>query len=125
MQPVINRHHHKCKGHIETGMSLIVVGLLFLFIKLNIIQVEWHWYMFPAIAFVIMGLVELVQITRPHKIFEGLSKIALGAWFYVAFSGMWGVTPANSWPIILIITGAGLVLKSLFKKSQCANGTKE
>jgi membrane-bound ClpP family serine protease len=115
MQPVINHQYHKCKGHIETGVVFIVLGVVLLFMKLDVIQLEWHWYVFAAIAFVTMGTVEFVQFKRPHKIFEGLSKIALGAWFYIAFSGLWGVTPANSWPLILIITGAGLVFKSLFK----------
>lgn len=115
MQPVINRQYRKCKGHVEIGMAFIVVGVIFLAIKLNLIQFAWQWYMFPAIAFAVMGLVELVQIKRPHKIFEGLSKLVLAAWFYIAFSGTWGITPANSWPVILIVLGLGIVVKSLLK----------
>jgi hypothetical protein len=121
MQPVINRHYHKCKGHVETGVALIVLGLAFLFMKLNLIQFEWHWYIFPALIFVTMGLVELVQFKKPHKIFEGLSHIALGGWFYVSFSGLWGMTPANSWPLILIIVGAGMVVKALLKTNSSTN----
>lgn len=115
MQPVINARYYRCKGHIETGMAFIVLGVVFLLMKLDLLQLEWHWYVFLAIVLVTMGAVELVQFNRPHKIFEGLAKIALGAWFYIAFSGLWGVTPANSWPVVLIITGTGLVFKSLFK----------
>jgi hypothetical protein len=121
MQPVISRHHHKSKGHVETGMVLIVLGLVFLFMKLNIIQFEWHWYMFATLAFVTMGLTELVQFKKPYKIFEGLSHIALGGWFYVTFSGLWGMTPATSWPLLLIIAGAAMMFKALFKTKASTN----
>jgi hypothetical protein len=121
MQPIINRHYHKCKGHVETGVALIVLGLVFLFMQLNIIQFEWHWYTIAALTFVIMGLAELVQFKKSHKIFEGLSHIALGGWFYVAFSGLWGMTPSNSWPLILIIVGAGMMLKALVKTKPSIN----
>lgn len=121
MQPMIDRHHHKSKGHVETGVALIVLGLVFLFMKLNIIQFEWHWYMFATLTLVIMGLVEMVQFKKPHKIFEGLSHIALGGWFYVTFSGLWGMTPATSWPLVLIIVGAGMTLKALFKTKPATN----
>lgn len=114
MQPVINNQYRKCKGHVETGMVLIVLGTVFLAMKFNLLQIEWRWYMFAALAFATIGLVELLHF-KPHKVFEGLSKIALGAWFYAAFSGLWGINPANSWPLILIIVGIGLVAKSLFK----------
>ncbi len=104
------------KGHLETGVALIVLGTVFLCMKLNIIQLEWHWYTFLAIAFAVMGGMEMLLARRAHKIFEGFSKIVLGAWFYVAFAGLWGVTPGNSWPVFLILAGTGIMLKSLSGK---------
>jgi len=115
MQPVTNRHHRKCSGHVETGMALIVLGVIFLLVKLDMVHIEWQWYMIPTAIFAVLGLAELVQFRRPHKMFEGFSKIVLAGWFYAAFSGLWGLSPANSWPIILILVGSGLVVKSLFK----------
>lgn len=107
--------HHKSKGHIEVGMAFIVLGIVFLLHQTNLLRFELHWYVIATIAFVTMGIAEIAQFKRPHKIFEGLTKMALGAWFYISFSGQWGFSPATTWPIVLIIMGTGLVFKSLFK----------
>lgn len=125
MQPLTHRHDRKHKGHIETGVALIVLGTVFLCMKLNIIQLDWHWYTFVAIAFISIGSAELVLGKRPHKIFEGFSNIVLGAWFYLAFANLWGITPGNSWPVFLILAGIGIMLKAMFEKKPSAhNDTK-
>lgn len=120
MQPTTQQQCSR-NGHLETGVALIVLGTVFLCMKFNIIQLEWHWYTFLAIAFAAMGGMEMLLAKRPHKIFEGFSKIILGAWFYVAFSGLWGVTPGNSWPVFLILAGTGIMLKSLSGKDTGKN----
>lgn len=106
---------HKAQGHIEVGMVLIVLGTVFMLSKLNVLTLELHWYLLAAVAYATIGLVKILRFKNMNKVFSGLSDIAIGAWFYISFSGLWGMSPANSWPILLIIVGAGLVAKSLFK----------
>jgi|GEM_PF-791109 len=106
---------HKSREHIGTGLILIAIGIVFLCNKFNIFSFVLHWYLFPTLVFSILGLIEIFSFQGLHKVCEGLSKIALAAWFYISFSGLWGMSPANTWPLILIIIGIGLVLKSLLK----------
>lgn len=113
------------KGHIETGATLIVIGLVFLLHQFHIIQFELHWYIFATIGFSVMGLVEIAQFHKPHKIFEGISKLALAAWFYISFSGLWGFSPATSWPLILIILGVAMVTRYFITRSKSIDTTEE
>jgi len=119
-----NKCSHQ-KGHIEAGATLIVIGLIFLLHQLQVIQFELHWYIIAAIGFSVMGLVEIAQFHKPHKIFEGISKLALAAWFYVSFSGMWGFSPATSWPLVLIISGVAMVARYFFTRSKSIDTTEK
>lgn len=114
------KHHKQQQGNAEFGIALIILGIVFLCLKLNWLQFELQWYLVVSALFFAMGIAQLVQITKPHKIFEGLSKIIMGFWFYAAFSGLWGLNPANSWPILIIAAGASIVFKSMFCSSRTA-----
>jgi hypothetical protein len=115
MNTDINRY--KSRGHFQTGTLLITLGVIFLLRQLNIIHSELQWYLITSIALATTGLAEMIFFKHWGNIINGLTTIALGAWFYVSFSESFGFTPSNSWPVILIIVGTGLMAKAIGKET--------
>jgi len=113
------RKPQKSHGHLEAGVTLIVLGSIFLLHQLHLVKIELQWYLFTTAAFATLGLIDILTFKHLAKIIDGLVKIAMGAWFYLSFAGIWGISPANSWPFMVIIAGLGLVFKALLKPS-CA-----
>lgn len=61
------------------------------------------------------GLVRLLFGGCAGAVVSGLQRLALAAWFYVALHGLGGWTFGNTWPVALVIAGAGIVLRGLLE----------
>lgn len=108
---------HNCNGHAEMGVGFIIVGTLFLLKTFNILPFEWHWYFYAIAVFVGIGIVQIVQLHKPRKIVEGVISLVMAAWFYLSFSGVWGLSPTTTWPIVLILGGLSIMLQSQSKQT--------
>ena len=90
------------------GVFLIALGVWFLFEHL----VPWglaglgEWW--PLIL-VVIGITHLVE----RRVGSALTMILLGVWFLAVTSGWWGLTWRNSWPLVLVAVGMGIVVKAL------------
>ena len=90
------------------GIFLIALGVLFLFERLGLpgfVDVETWW---PLIL-VVIGITSLVD----GRLGSALTMMLLGAWFFAVVNGWNGLTYGNSWPLVLVAVGAGMVVKAL------------
>jgi len=97
------------------GILIICVGVSFLLAHNDWVAVSQLWRYWPVVlgAF---GLNNMIPPTTGKRFVEGLSQVAVAAWFYVASERLWGLTFGNSWPLLVIVGGAGIVLQPLMTK---------
>jgi hypothetical protein len=91
---------------VVTGLVLIVVGAVLLFADFRDVIREW-WPM----TLVVIGAPRLF---RRDTIWSGLWLIALGGWFQAVRLHLFDLTFRNSWPLLLIVFGAGIALRAVF-----------
>ena len=95
---------------LSSGVILTGIGVLFLLDRMdvadfgNVIRDFW-----PCILI----LIGIPQLFRRDKVWSGLWLITLGAWMQVANLRLFGLTWATSWPLLLILVGAGLIVRAL------------
>ncbi len=88
------------------GLFLVGLGVLFLLERFGAIGSIGAWW---PLIFVVLGLTHLVE----RRIGGALVMFLLGAWFFAVTQGWNGMTYGNSWPLVLVAVGAGIVVKAL------------
>ena len=97
-------------GSIVGGLFLIGIGVLFLldrFTAMDFSDLVWHYW--PVVFF----LIGIPKLFRRETFWSGLWLIALGAWFQVVHLRLYGLTYRNAWPLLLILMGAGTIMRAL------------
>jgi hypothetical protein len=89
-----------------TGLVLIAAGIVFLTGNLGI-AIRYWWPM----LFVLVGIPKLLRL---RTLWHGLWLVAVGAWLELVQLHQFGLTYANSWPMLLIIIGGVIALRALF-----------
>jgi len=98
------------KGSLLNGVMLIAIGLLFLLDRLRIEDfgdVLRNYWPFIIILFGVSHLM------RRESLWSGAWLIAIGVWLQLVHLHIFGLTFANSWPLVLIASGAGITLRAL------------
>lgn len=94
------------------GLFLIGVGALYLLDRLDMTDLYTVWQYWPVFV-AISGINKLLPGTTSKRIVSGLFEIFFAAWFYVAYQELWGLTLFNSWPLLIIAFGAGMMIEPL------------
>ena len=68
---------------------------------------------FALIALGTMALVEKGGLCRRGGGTGGLWLIGIGAWMLISQTHLWGLTFATSWPLFLILSGVGMLVRGL------------
>ena len=97
-----------------TGLLLVGVGVLFLldrfhFAHFGDLMRTW-WPM-------VIVLVGVSRLLHRRSVWSGLWLIAIGTWLQLVRLHLFEMTFRNSWPLLLIIIGAGIALKAVFDVS--------
>jgi hypothetical protein len=90
------------------GSFLIALGILFLVERSGIWGMSGMGDWWPLILIVI-GITHLIE----RRVGSALTMILLGAWFLAVTSGWRGLTYGNSWSLVLVAVGVGIVVKAL------------
>jgi hypothetical protein len=91
---------------VVTGLVLIVVGAVLLVADFHDVIRAW-WPM-------ILVVIGVPMLFRRDRIWSGLWLIAIGAWFQAVRLHLFDLTFRNSWPLLLIVGGAGIALRAVF-----------
>jgi hypothetical protein len=89
-----------------TGLVLVAVGIAFLTGQFG--HLIRHWW--PMIV-VLVGIPKLFRL---KTLWAGLWLIAVGAWLQLVQLHAFGLSYVNSWPLLLIILGAGITARAMF-----------
>lgn len=102
----------KLRRQVLWGVLLVTLGVAYLLNRDDPETVGqlWHYWPFVLIAF---GIANMVPPTNGKLFVDGLSQVLFGAWFFISFEGLWGLSFRNSWPLLIIVVGAGMVLQPL------------
>ncbi len=98
---------------IVWGVFLIALGTLFLVGHLGIFGWAGLAAWWPLIL-VAIGVVRVFE--RRHG--SALTLFLLGGWFMACESGWWGLRYDNSWGLVLVAVGAGIVVRALTGESR-------
>jgi hypothetical protein len=90
------------------GLCLIALGGAFLLDRFGMIHIPDLGRLWPVVLIVI-GVTRLVG-RRPGS---GLTLLLMGGWFLACGFEWLGFTWENSWPLILVAVGAGIIIRAL------------
>ena len=90
------------------GLFLIALGLAFLFERTGLIGVSVAARFWPAVLFVI-AVIHVVE----RRFGAAVMFVGLGAWFLAVNFGWRGLTYSNSWGLVLVAGGLGIVVRAL------------
>ena len=98
-------------GTLVVGIVLVGLGLLFLADTIGMADfsdvIERYWPM----TLVLIGVPKLIS---RDTIGSGLWLIAIGVWLQITHLGLFGLGWATSWPVLLILIGAGMILRAIW-----------
>jgi hypothetical protein len=90
------------------GIFLIAIGSAFLLDHLGIVDLPSLGNLWPAVFFVIA-----VGRIAEGQYGSALTNLLIGVWLFACVFGWYGLRYGNSWPLILIAIGAGIVVRAL------------
>ena len=101
-------------GSLVTGTILMVLGTLFLLERFDWVDfgdvIRTWWPM----TLIVIGVPKLFQYTT---LWSGLWLIAVGLWLQAIQLDLFGATYRNSWPLLLIVLGGGMIARALLDAS--------
>ena len=99
------------------GLALILIGtgvLLDRFALLDLQQFlgpQTQWWHFLPLLISLGGLIRLLSAQSMRQVSKGLIRIVLGLWLYACLVPLWGLTFANSWPVLLVAFGVQMLVR--------------
>jgi hypothetical protein len=93
------------------GVFLILLGAGFLAERYGMISVPGMAGLWPIVLFVI-GITHLVD-RRPGS---AVMFLLLGVIFLASANEWWGLRYHNSWPLLMVAAGVGIVIKALSRE---------
>ncbi|HAL56438.1 MAG TPA: hypothetical protein DCP63_08185 [Bacteroidetes bacterium] len=99
-------------SQVVFGIIVLLVGVLLLLNNLDFVDVGPFWQYWPFILLFI-GINKIIQCTTLQGIGKGIWLIFLGLWLFVSLNHIWGLSFRDTWPMILIAWGVGMMWKTL------------
>ena len=90
------------------GVFLMLVGSAFVLDRAGVIELPNVGRLWPLV----FGVIAMGHIVE-GRYGSALTMLLLGAWFFACEFHWYGFMYSNSWPLVLIAVGAGIVLRAL------------
>ena len=100
--------HRRRRKRLIWGVFLMLLGGAFLLDRLHVVDLPSLGSLWPAIFLVIT-----VSHVSEGRLGSALKSLLLGFWFFACQFGWYGFRYSNSWPMAVIATGAGIVVRAL------------
>jgi hypothetical protein len=121
-------HRHELRAHdydhprkgLLWGAAFVAVGTAFLLERLALLDLTQYlgphtrWWHFLPLLLTLGGAIALVSAESLRQVLKGVWDIVLGVWVFACLEQLWGLTFANSWPILLIAIGLEMLLRGWF-----------
>jgi hypothetical protein len=111
----MNGKRHIDGDQIFWGLFLIAAGTVLLLGRLGIADFSWMLRKFWPLFIVIIGMSKLFH---RKSVWSGLWMIAVGAWLQAVTLHFHDFTYESSWPLLLIILGAGVVVRTIVESAR-------
>jgi len=92
------------------GFFLVAAGTFLLLGRLGIADFSWTLRRYWPLIVVIIGISKLF---RRRSVWGGLWMITLGAWLEAVTLHFHGFTYESSWPLLLVVLGAGIIVRTI------------
>jgi hypothetical protein len=96
------------RGALGAGFVLITIGALMLVDRYSVLEFGDLVRRFWPLALILIGIPKLV---RRATLWHGLWLIVIGTWLQLIQFRFLGMTYRNSWPLLLIAIGAGMIAR--------------
>lgn len=99
------------RSNLVWGLGFVVAGVVILLQSLGVMPFAlWrHWW---PLFMVGIGGAQMVSSRTAKSLGDGVSLTLLGCWCFVATNELWGLTFRTSWPLALVATGLGMVVRA-------------
>ena len=102
------------RGKLVGGIILIAIGMVFLLDQMNVIEfgrvIRRWWPMF----IILFGVPRLF---KREMFWSGMWFITVGSWMQLVRLHVFGLTFRNSWPLLLIAIGAGIIVRTFIESA--------
>jgi hypothetical protein len=92
------------------GLLLLGVGTFLLLSRLHVFDFDWTIHRFWPLIVIIVGVSHIVH---RKTVWSGLWIVAVGVWLQMVTLHLYGFTYASSWPLLLVILGGGIIVRTI------------
>jgi hypothetical protein len=103
-------------SHFLLGLLAIAVGVALLLERSGILEMGFVRHYWPFLL-VLFGIGRIIEFPHPETVIKEFWLVFIGLWLYISLEHLWGLSFANTWPMVIIFCGLSLILKNLFRKS--------
>ncbi|MBV8546501.1 MAG: hypothetical protein JO093_20260 [Acidobacteria bacterium] len=103
------------------GLFLVAVGSILLVGRLGIANPSWMIRHYWPLIVIVIGASKLFH---RRTIWGGLWLMTIGGWLQMVTLHIYGFTYGSSWPILLIVLGAGIVLRTIAESARRRDAEK-
>jgi hypothetical protein len=94
------------------GLLLVGLGVAFLLDQMHIIEIADLWHYAPLLL-VLIGVNQTIGYPSAGEFSRGLWNVFIGLWLFATLEGLFGLTWANSWPLLIIISGVTMAIRPI------------
>jgi hypothetical protein len=109
----MEQNKRRSYGQFGVGFFLLAVGVALLLDKFDIFYIGSVWHYWP-ILIIASGFGRLLDAQEAWEYRKSVWWLFIGSWLLISELHLFGLSYHNSWPILLIGAGIGMLWKSAY-----------
>jgi len=109
----MEHNNQRMYGQLGVGLFILAAGVALMLDKFDILNTGPVWHYWPLIV-VAIGLGRLMDAQFAWEYRKAFWLLFIGSWLFVSELHIFGLRYHNSWPILLIGVGIGILWKSAY-----------
>lgn len=114
---------YEWRRQLVWGLLIVGAGVALFLDTMDIIELRSLWHYAPLIL-VVLGMNNMVGYPTARHFSNGLWEMFLGLWLFAVFEHMYGLTFANSWPVLIVAFGIKIAIEPLIR-ARFAHNTED